>query len=209
MSLHEHDRPDDPEGSGSVTPRDDHAAIHIHPRPQRRGVSIFGGAPPVTGWTPGRYLTEGSPAVSWLTRNESEPARAHERWALGQSAAITVGRTFDLIVLPSQLIEATIKAPRDGWAIEGTFRRAGITCGVVVSRRQDTYQVLVRPGTARKWSADEATAIGADAHQPFLHAPPPGRRSGPGAFWLLLCPEASDQLASADMVLALLRGDAR
>ncbi|KNB54341.1 hypothetical protein [Streptomyces caatingaensis] len=154
--------------------------------------------------TPVVHPTQRHPGALWLVSRVVHPRLVHEAWALGQTPAIEIGHRFDAINLPSGIVEAAVTGIRTDDAVEMAFRRVGIGHGVVVSRRRDLYTVLVQPGTARAWRVSGTTSVGVHDHLRYLCTPHPGRREGPGAFWLLPAPERDGQLAEAGHVLRLL-----
>lgn len=151
------------------------------------------------------YPTQRHPGALWLVSRVPRPREIHEDWAEGRTPAIEIGRRFDVVHLPAEAVEGGVGGVRTDDVIEAAFREAGIAYGVVVTRRRDAYSVLVRAGTARTWVAGKGTrAVGIDDHLRYLRAPHPGRREGPGDFWLLPAPHADEVLAGAVEVRALL-----
>ncbi|MGI5337901.1 hypothetical protein ACQEVS_11120 [Streptomyces sp. CA-181903] len=154
---------------------------------------------------PMTYPTQRHPGALWLVSRALRPREIHEEWAEGRTPAIEIGRRFDVVHLPAEAVEGGIGAVRTDDAVEAAFRAAGIAYGVVATRRRDVYSVLVRAGTARTWAAGNGTrAVGIDDHLRYLRTPHPGRRQGPGDFWLLPAPHADEVLAGGEEVRALL-----
>ncbi|GAA0387971.1 hypothetical protein [Streptomyces luteireticuli] len=151
----------------------------------------------------GRYSTLDHPGARWLVSRAVRPREIHEAWAMGRTPSIEVGRRFDVIHLSAKAVEDRILGTRTDEAIEGAFRAVGIGQGVIVSRQRDVHSVLVRAGTARTWDAPGTSAVGVDDHLRYLRVPHPGRREGPGAFWLLPVTERDEALATAGQVHAL------
>ncbi|MBZ4318089.1 hypothetical protein [Streptomyces huiliensis] len=154
---------------------------------------------------PVTYPTQRHPGALWLVSRVPRPREIHEAWADGRSPAIEIGRRFDVVHLAAEAVEGGIAGVRTDDVVEAAFREAGIGYGVVVTRRRDVYSVLVRAGTARTWTAGNGTrAVGIDDHLRYLRTPHPGRREGPGDFWLLPVPHEEEVLAGAVEVRALL-----
>ncbi|MFI0740905.1 hypothetical protein ACH4PU_22880 [Streptomyces sp. NPDC021100] len=153
---------------------------------------------------PVTYPTQRHPGALWLVSRVLRPREIHEEWAEGRTPAIEIGRRFDVIHLAAEAVEGGLDGVRTDDVVEAAFRAAGIAYGVVVTRRRDVYSVLVRAGTARTWAANGARAVGIDDHLRYLRTPHPGRREGPGDFWLLPPPHADEVLAGAVEVRALL-----
>ncbi|WP_171161745.1 hypothetical protein [Streptomyces sp. I05A-00742] len=150
------------------------------------------------------YPTQNHPGALWLVSRATRPREIHEAWAGGRTPAIEIGRRFDVIHLPAGAVEGGIAGVRTDDVVEEAFRGAGIGYGVVVTRRRDVYSVLVRAGIARTWAVGGTRAVGADDHLRYLRVPHPGRREGPGGFWLLPVPHEDGVLAGAGEVRALL-----
>lgn len=149
-------------------------------------------------------LAQHHPGALWLVSRVVHPRLIHEAWTLGQTPAIEIGHRFDVIHLPTAVVEAAVTGSKTDDAVAEAFHRIGIDHGVVVSRRRDLYTVLVQPGTARTWNVPGTTSIGPHDHIRYLRAPHPQRREGPGAFWLLPAPARDGQLAEAAHVLKFL-----
>ncbi|MGK5640202.1 hypothetical protein ACSNOK_18090 [Streptomyces sp. URMC 126] len=154
---------------------------------------------------PRTYPTQNHPAALWLVSRALRPREVHEAWAEGRTPTVEIGHRFDVVHLPAAAVESGIAGARTDDVVEAAFRAAGIGYGVVATRRRDVYSVLVRPGTARTWVPVHGTrAVGIDDHLRYLRTPHPGRREGPGDFWLLPAPHADEVLAGAVEVRALI-----
>lgn len=124
---------------------------------------------------------------------------------MGRTPSVEIGRRFDVVHLLAGVVEGVLPGIRTDEVLENAFRAAGIGHGVIVSRQRDTYSVLVRTGTARTWDAPNTSAVGTDDHLRYLRVPHPGRKEGPGAFWLLPVPERDEALPGAEQVCSLLQ----
>ncbi|MFF4405846.1 hypothetical protein ACMATS_26830 [Streptoverticillium reticulum] len=125
----------------------------------------------------------------WLVSRELRPSDARESWARGMTATLKVGLHFDVVQLPSGIVERGIHGIRDRDAIENHFRTTGITSAVIASRTQTRYSLLVPPGTFRDWATPGTQCIGIEHPVNYLGVPVPTRREPPGAYWLLPAPE--------------------
>ncbi len=143
-------------------------------------------------------------AALWLVSRECRPSDARESWMQCMPAMLQVGLHFDVVQLPSGIVERGIDGVRDREGIEDHFRTIGITSAVIVSRTQTRYFLLVPPRTSRDWSEPGTQCIGADHPVNYLGVPAPTRREPPGAYWLLPAPDDSRMLCDPVKVRVLI-----
>ncbi|MGW1198387.1 hypothetical protein ACWD4B_21490 [Streptomyces sp. NPDC002536] len=147
-------------------------------------------------------------AVRWLVSRELRPSDARESWARGLTATLKVGLHFDVVQLPSGIVERGIHGIRDRDGIENHFHAVGITSAVIASRSQTAYSLLVPPGTSQNWKEPGTKCIGIDHPVNYLGVPVPTRREPPGAYWLLPPPE-DDRILCDPAKIRTLTGKAR
>ncbi|MCC2274781.1 hypothetical protein LKL35_04910 [Streptomyces sp. ET3-23] len=124
------------------------------------------------------------------------------------TATLRVGMHFDVVQLPSGIVENGMRGIKDQAAVADHFRAAGITSAVIVSRTQTRYFVLVPPGTARDWAEPGTQCIGSEHRTDYLGVPTPTRREPPGAYWLMPAPDDGRMLCDPANI-RLLIGKAR
>ncbi|GHF21739.1 hypothetical protein GCM10010359_24140 [Streptomyces morookaense] len=146
----------------------------------------------------------GGAAALWLVSRETRPSDARESWARGMTATLQVGLHFDVVQLPSGVVERGIHGIKDQAGIQDHFLAVGITSAVIVSRTQARYFLLVPPRTSRDWSEPGTQCIGADHPVNYLGVPAPTRREPPGAYWLLPAPDDSRMLCDPMKVRVLI-----
>ncbi|MCC2278018.1 hypothetical protein LKL35_21705 [Streptomyces sp. ET3-23] len=120
------------------------------------------------------------------------------------TATLQVGLHFDVVRLPSGVVERGIHGIKDQAGIQDHFLAVGITSAVVVSRTQTRYFLLVPPRTSRDWSEPGTQCIGADHPVNYLGVPARTRREPPGAHWLLPAPDDSRMLCDPMKVRVLI-----
>ncbi|MGW1195815.1 hypothetical protein ACWD4B_08125 [Streptomyces sp. NPDC002536] len=111
---------------------------------------------------------------------------------------------FDVVQLPSGIVENGICGIKDQTAIADHFRAVGITSAVIVSRTQTRYCLLVPPNAARDWAEPGTQCIGSEHPTNYLGVPAPTRREPPGAYWLMPAPEDSHMLCDPANVRLLI-----
>ncbi|NVK77700.1 hypothetical protein [Streptomyces morookaense] len=148
------------------------------------------------------------PAALWLVSRERRPLDARESWTSGAPATLKVGLHFDVVHLPSSVVERGIDGITDRDAIRHHFRTAGLTSAVIVSRSQTRYSVLVPPGASRDWAEPGIPCIGIESPINYVGVPVPTRREPPGSYWLMPAPDDECMLCDPANI-RLLIGKAR
>ncbi|MFF4404149.1 hypothetical protein [Streptomyces sp. NPDC001404] len=133
-------------------------------------------------------------AALWLVSRELRPGDARESWMRGVVATLQVGLHFDVVQLPSGIVENGICGIKDRVAIVDHFRMAGLTHSVIISRTQTRYFLLVPPNTYQDWAEPGTQCIGRDHPTNYLGVPAPAHREPPGAHWLMPAPEDNGML---------------
>ncbi|ARZ66552.1 hypothetical protein SMD11_0886 [Streptomyces albireticuli] len=146
-----------------------------------------------------------SDAAHWLLCRETSPWRAREDWARGANAGIRL-QHFDAVYLPADLVEERMPSSiRDREGVEAHLRAAGLTHGVIVPKAQLHYVMLVPPSTADTWAEPRTECRSRRDHAGYVAAPPPARRSRPGAYWILPPPESDENLCDPESVRGLMQ----
>lgn len=133
-------------------------------------------------------------AALWLVSRERRPDDARESWRRGVAATLQVGMHFDVVQVPSGIVENGMCGVKDRAAIQNHFRAVGITSAVIVSRTRTRYCLLVPPDTAQDWAEPGTQCIGRHHPTNYLGVPAPTRREPPGTHWLMPAPEDNGML---------------
>ncbi|MEU7167893.1 hypothetical protein AB0A70_25160 [Streptomyces morookaense] len=148
-------------------------------------------------------------AALWLVSRELRPSDARESWMRGVVATLQVGLHFDVVQLPSGVVENGICGIKNQATIADHFRTAGLTSSVIVSRTQTRYFLLVPPNTYQDWTEPGTQCIGREHPTSYVGVPAPTRREPPGAYWLMPAPEDDSMLCDPVNVRLLVGKDRR
>ncbi|MBO2464008.1 hypothetical protein [Actinomadura violacea] len=110
-----------------------------------------------------------SHAGLWLADSDDDRDHALRWWTNTGTAVMPAGRAWDAVGLPEGLGRQAVKALPNGPAIHYP--------------EHEHIVILVPPGTAATWDADEAgyACLGDGFH---VNVPEPSRTSSPGPYWL-------------------------
>lgn len=120
------------------------------------------------------------PISEWLARAHDDPATVHREWMDRRLAVLPLGRRFDAVRIPVEVLDAALGGLRGLRPAAVAPLLEQVLRGPVIQDDARWFYPLVRVGGAVRWRSHAARYLG----QGWLGVPQVDQVAPPGTYWV-------------------------